>query len=239
MNLIYGRAGTGKTEYIFRNIEKKLSDKKIKEKIYIITPEQFSFTAEKQLLRTLEDKATTQVEVLSFERMAYKVIKEKIGNVNRLEKSAKSMIIYDAIINNKKKLNFVGKSLENIDMIITQITEFKKHNITIEKLEKQVNNTKDKYLKAKLSDMLIMYKELENKIPDGYIDENDLLSLLAENIEDSHLFDNCYFYIDEFSGFTKQEFSVIEKLNKIGKELYVTFCIDDINENEYKESDIF
>lgn len=239
MKLIYGRAGTGKTEYVFNDIKKKLSEQNVREKIYIITPEQFSFTAEKNLLNTLKNRATTQVEVLSFERMAYKVIKERIGNINQLERSAKSMIVYDAVIKNKNKLNFVGKSLENIDMIITQITEFKKHNITIEKLEKQVNNTENKYLKAKLSDMLIMYKALETKIPEGFIDENDLLTLLAENIEDSHLFDNCYFYIDEFSGFTKQEFSVIEKLNKIGKELYITFCIDDINENEFKEADIF
>ena len=239
MKLIYGRAGTGKTEYIFKDINKKVNEENIKEKIYIITPEQFSFTAEKNLLRTLRNGATTKVEVLSFERMAYRVIKEKIGDVNRLEKSAKSMIVYDAIINNKNKLNFVGKSLDNIDMIITQITEFKKHNITIQKLEDQVEKTDNKYLKAKLSDMLIMYKELENKIPENYIDENDLLTLLAKNIEESHLFDNSYFYIDEFSGFTKQEFLVIEQLNKIAKELYITFCTDEISENEFKEADIF
>ena len=239
MNLIYGRAGTGKTEYIFNDIEKKLEEQNVKNKIYIITPEQFSFTAEKKLLNTLKNRATAQVEVLSFERMAYKVIKERIGNVNQLEKSAKSMIVYDSIIKNKDKLNFVGKSLDNIDMIITQITEFKKHNITIEKLEQQLNKTEDKYLKAKLSDMLIMYKELENKIPENYIDENDLLNLLVDNIEESHLFDNSYFYIDEFSGFTKQEFLVIEKLNKIAKDIYITICTDEINENEFKEADIF
>ena len=239
MKLVYGRAGTGKTEYIFKDINEKITNGNVKEKIYIITPEQFSFTAEKKLLSTLENKATTKVEILSFERMAYKVIKEKIGSVNQLEKSAKSMIVYDAIIKNRNNLNFVGKSLENIDMIINQITEFKKHNITIERLEDQVNKTEDKYLNAKLSDMLIMYKELENKIPDNYIDENDLLTFLAENIEESHLFDNSYFYIDEFSGFTRQEFSVIDKLNKIGKELCITFCTDEIQENEFKEADIF
>ena len=67
MKLIYGRAGTGKTEYIFKDINKKVNEENIKEKIYIITPEQFSFTAEKNLLRTLRNGATTKVEVLSFE----------------------------------------------------------------------------------------------------------------------------------------------------------------------------
>ena len=51
MKLIYGRAGTGKTEYIFKDINKKVNEENIKEKIYIITPEQFSFTAEKKFIK--------------------------------------------------------------------------------------------------------------------------------------------------------------------------------------------
>lgn len=241
MELIYGRAGTGKTEYIFKDINKKINEENIKNKIYIITPEQFSFTAEKKLIDTLKEGATTNVEVLSFERMAYRVIKEVYtSNIKKLEKSSKTMIVFDAINSNAKKLKFLGKSQENAKMIITEITEFKKHNISIEMLEKQVNETKDEYLKAKLNDMLIMYKAFENKIPDSFIDENDVLTLLAENIEKSNLFNEAYFYIDEFAGFTKQEYTVIENLNKIAKELYITVCTDSLDlEDNYADSDIF
>lgn len=236
MKLIYGRAGTGKTEYIFNDISKKINEDKVKNKIYIITPEQFSFTAEKKLIETLKEGATTNVEVLSFERMAYRVIKEVCtSNIKKLEKSSKTMIVFDAINSNAKKLKFLGKSQENAKMIITEITEFKKHNISIEMLEKQVNETKDEYLKSKLNDMLIMYKAFESKIPENFIDENDVLTLLAENIEKSKLFNDAYFYIDEFAGFTKQEYSVIEKLNRIAKELYITVCTDSIEDN-YEEN---
>ena len=93
MELIYGRAGTGKTEYIFKDINKKINEENIKNKIYIITPEQFSFTAEKKLIDTLKEGATTNVEVLSFERMAYRVIKEVYtSNIKKLEKSSKNII---------------------------------------------------------------------------------------------------------------------------------------------------
>ena len=67
MKIIYGVSGTGKSEYIFKKI-KNSADKKI----YIITPEQFSFTAEKRLLDTLVEGATLRCEVISFERMAYR-----------------------------------------------------------------------------------------------------------------------------------------------------------------------
>ena len=77
MNIIYGRSGSGKSEYIYNKIKENVESGT---KIYIITPEQFSFTAEKKLLETLDEGATTNVEVLSFERMAYRVIKETLGS---------------------------------------------------------------------------------------------------------------------------------------------------------------
>ena len=79
MDIIYGRSGSGKSEYIFNKIKAEIAED---QKTYIITPEQFSFTAEQKLLETLESGAVTKVEVLSFARMAYRVIKETIGSRN-------------------------------------------------------------------------------------------------------------------------------------------------------------
>lgn len=237
MKLIYGRAGTGKTEYIFNDIKNKIASE---EKIYIITPEQFSYTAEKRLLDTLGDGAVLQVEVLSFERMAYRVINETISNIDfKIEKSGKSMIIFDAINKEQKKLRFLGKSIDNVETIIKQITEFKKHNINVEILKKQVEETEDEYLKLKLNDMLIMYTKFEEVIEGRFLDENDVLTMLVENIEKSNLFNNAIFYIDEFAGFTKQEYEVIKKLEDISKELYITICTDSLRVEKSPEADIF
>ncbi len=235
MKIIYGVSGTGKSEYIFNQVKETASDK-----VYIITPEQFSFTAEKRLIDSMDKGATLKCEVLSFERMAYRVIKECIGdNLKTIGKSGKSEIIFDAIVNNQKELKFLGKTQENVDTILTQLTELKKHNISIDLLEKQKEKTTDEYLKAKLDDVLIMYKSLEEGIGENYLDENDLLTILASNLKQSHLFDNAIFYIDEFAGFTKQEYEVIAELNKIAKEVYITVCTDDLKVIKSPESDIF
>lgn len=50
--LIYGKSGTGKSTFIYNEIKEKIAGNK---KIYIITPEQFSFTAEKKLLETFDN----------------------------------------------------------------------------------------------------------------------------------------------------------------------------------------
>ncbi len=237
MNIIYGRSGSGKSEYIYNKIKSELETVP---KTYIITPEQFSFTAEKKLLETLDEGATTKVEVLSFERMAYRVLQETLGgNLKNIGKSGKAMIVSSLLDEAQKELNFLGKNLENIDLILTQITEFKKHAITAEMLKEKMDKTKDTYLKLKIKDMYTIYSMFEDKLKDNYIDENDLLKLLEQNIESSHLFDNCLFYIDEFAGFTKQEYNVIQVLDRIAKDIYVTVCTDDLRVIKSPEADIF
>lgn len=237
MNIIYGRSGSGKSEYIYNKIKSELETAP---KTYIITPEQFSFTAEKKLLETLDEGATTKVEVLSFERMAYRVLQETFGgNLKNIGKSGKAMVVSSLLDEAQKELNFLGKNLENIDLILTQITEFKKHGITASMLKEKMDNTKDTYLKLKIKDMYTIYSMFEDRLKDNYIDENDLLKLLEQNIESSHLFDNCLFYIDEFAGFTKQEYNVIQVLDRIAKDIYVTVCTDDLRVIKSPEADIF
>ena len=70
--VIYGKAGRGKSTYLFNYVKDIIDGPR---KIYIITPEQFSFTAEKKLLDVTKG-ACISAEVLTFSRMAYRVIKE-------------------------------------------------------------------------------------------------------------------------------------------------------------------
>ena len=76
LKIIYGRSGSGKSTYIFNEIAKKI-EKRTEKKIYIIMPEQFSFTAEKKLMDSVHTGAVIDAEVLTFNRMAYRVIQEK------------------------------------------------------------------------------------------------------------------------------------------------------------------
>ena len=89
--IIYGRSGCGKTTYIFNEIKEKI---KGKNKIYIIVPEQFSFSAENHLLETIDENSSINAEVLTLSRMANRVINEVLGNVTtHLSKIGKSMIL--------------------------------------------------------------------------------------------------------------------------------------------------
>ena len=238
LRIIYGKSGTGKSTYIFNEIADKI--KQSNRKIYIITPEQFSFTAEKKLLDSINAPSVISAEVLTFNRMAYRVMKE-LGNanINNLSSTGKSMLIYDILSEQKNNLKFIGKSSENIEMIGTQITEFKKHGITAENLKNVMENTEDKYLKAKINDMLSVYEKYTEEISNDYIDENDSLTILAEKLDCVHDFDNTDIYIDEFVGFTHQEYEIIRKLLTKANEVNITVCTDDTNLSENQDTDVF
>jgi len=237
LKIIYGRAGTGKSEYCFKEIAKRLKEEK---KIYIIVPEQFSFTAEKKLLEAINDKAIISAEVLTFNRMAYRVMNEiGLGKKVNLSKCGKSMLIYDILAKKQTKLKLLNKSNQNVDIIDTVITEFKKHNIKLDDLKSVINEEDNMYLKTKLEDIATLYEEFENKIENNYIDENDVLTILANNIAKTNMFNDTVIYIDEFMGFTPQEYNIIHELLKIAKEVNITTCIDNKIANSIPESDIF
>lgn len=237
LRIIYGKAGSGKSSFCFSEIGKMIKKEK---KIFVITPEQFSFTAEKKLMDAVGSEAVLNAEVVTLSRMAYRVLNE-VGGVEKtqLSKCGKAMLIYQILENNKNLLKYLNKNNENIDIVMNSITEFKKHNINPQILDNEIEKLKDKYLKTKLTDMNIIYKDFEKNISEKYIEETDLLTFLDENIEKTDIIKDAIIYIDEFLGFTTQEYNVIEKLIKNAKQVTITICTQDLNTNTNPDKDIF
>ena len=237
LRIIYGKSGSGKSEYCFKEIAKLIKEEK---KIYIITPEQFSFTAEKKLMNAIQTKAVINTEVITLSRMAHRILQEMGGNIHTsLTKCGKSMLIYSILNDNKNELKFLSKSDENIDICITAITELKKHGITVESLQDEIENCKEEYLKNKLKDMLIIYKNFENMLQKNYIEENDLLNMLAQNLENTDFIKDSIIYIDEFSGFTFQEYEVLKQFIKLAKKVTLTVSTDSLEPSINADTDIF
>lgn len=237
LQFILGRAGTGKSNYCYEEIKQNIDKQN---KIYIITPEQFSYMAEKKLLETIGRQAVINAEVLTFNRMAVRINGEVEGKTEKnLTKSSKAMLVQSILKENKQNLAFLGNSNENLSLAIRGITEFKKHNVKTEDIEQNIKNIEDIHLKLKLQDMQKVYLEYENKIKNEYIDEDDKLTKLAKKLEQSEEFKDSYIYIDEFAGFTHQEYEIIRSLMRKAKKTTVTSCIEPKEVNQNSETSIF
>ena len=235
VNLVFGRSGTGKSEYLYKDITSKMCDKKI----FLIVPEQCNLSAEKKLFDISGKTSLIDVEILTLSRMAYRVENE-VGfkNMERLSKVGKEMIIFDLLTKEKSNLNFLGRSDKNVEVVSRLFTELKKHSITCDTL----NNTEieDTYTSLKLNDVKILFNKYEEKIRDNFLDENDSLTILAENLDKTDLLDGSLVYIDEFLGFTPQEYKVFEKILSKAEEVTVAIPLDEEQEKTIeKEKNIF
>lgn len=149
------------------------------------------------------------------------------------------MLIYSILSNKKNNLKFLGKSENNIDMIMTQLTELKKHGVSLDNLETLKENIEDTYLESKLNDIYTVYLQFQEKIKNNYIDENDSLTILKEQLDSTNMFDNTEIYIDEFVGFTKQEYDIIEKLLEKAYKVTISITSDELYKTKDASNDIF
>ena len=237
LRIIYGKSGSGKSEYCFKEIANLINKEK---KIYIITPEQFSFTAEQKLMNAISTKSVLNAEVITLSRMAHRVM-QQVGGVNnvQLTKSGKAMLVYSILNDNKNELKFLNKSDENVDLSMSAITEFKKHGILPQDLKNEIEKVDDLYLQSKLNDMYLIYSSFEQKLKNGYIEDTDLLTMLAKNLEKVDIVKNSLIYIDEFAGFTYQEYQVLKVFIHLAKQVTLTICTDSLQPSLSPDTDIF
>jgi len=172
--------------------------------------------------------------------MAHRVINEIGGiNNNQITNTGKAMLLSNVMEKQKENLKFLGKTDKNLDLSLRMITELKKNNISEIMLSENIDNIEDEYIKLKLKDINLLYNDFNKSILDKYLDDDDLLSLIKDKLKQSSMFKNAYIYIDEFAGFTKQEYNIIEELLNLAKQVSVTMCTDSLEKSLYPENDIF
>lgn len=231
LRIIYGRAGSGKSSFCLGDIKKKLRENSGRQFI-IIVPEQFSLQEEQRLVRELGGSGINGVEVLSFRRLAYRVFASAGGAVHtHINSAGKSMLLYRAIEKHRDELQVYAHTAHRKGFINTlnrTISELKRYMHT----PKLLHEASDKHREAnpmlanKLHDIALIYGEFEDILHSKYIDTDDDLTILSHKLDSCDLFDGAEFYIDEFSGFTPQEYSVIEKLMKKAAMVNVALCTD-------------
>lgn len=243
IRFIYGRAGSGKSHYCLQDIKKRIQEGNGRNLILLV-PEQFSFQAEKNLIKSIGEKGTLKAQVLSFRRMAEKVFDEVGGGIKKhINDSGKNILLYKIIEENKNKLKVYKTSAKKqgfVNLVSDIIGEFKKYNISPEVLKENLESIQNKSLKNKLEDIVMLFLEFQKRISTNYMDSEDILQAACEKLDKSIIFKKAEVWIDEFSTFTPQEYSVIEKIMCSAYRVNITLCMDAMGEYSERESmDLF
>jgi len=244
LRLVYGRAGSGKSFFCLNDIKSKLNDGR-NTPLILVVPEQFTLQAEKNLVKAVGTGGIMRAEVLSFRRMAHRVFNEVGGAVRRhINSAGKCMLICRVIDSMKDELKVFSKAARQqgfVGIISDMIAEFKRYNVTPEHLKnvgKRIDV--DELLKSKLEEIGAIYEKFEKKLHERYIDSDDDLTELAKKVQSSGYLDGAEIWIDEFSGFTPQEYKVIEELLKKAERVSICLCTDCLEGNcDIDGTDVF
>lgn len=242
IRFVFGRAGSGKSYYCLNQIKKKLGNDK-NNKLIMLVPDQYTFQTEKKLLEYVGEKALLRAEVLSFKRMATRVF-DKCGGraINVIEDSGKNMLIYKLLKDKGEDLKYfnrISKQQGFVGIVSKSITEFKKYNISEEILKEKELQIENKDLKEKVSDLASIYETFNESLHKGYIDSEDILSILAKKLKECDLYNDAEIWVDEFTTFTPQQLEVLKALAKQCKNVNITLCSDGEIQFTEGETDIF
>ena len=117
LQLVIGSSGYGKSTYIYENIIKKSIDNPDSNYI-VVVPEQYTMETQKKLVMLHPNKGILNIDVVSFERLAYKVF-EEVGGENRtvIDDTGKNLIIRHVLENCKRQLGFFGNSINKTGFV--------------------------------------------------------------------------------------------------------------------------
>lgn len=242
LRFIFGRGGSGKTTYCLEEISKQVNDDGTAP-IILIVPEQYTFESEKRLSNYLKKDPYLRARVLSFKTLS-NIVFSQVGGLTdiNINASGRSMMIYKALEGVSNNLEIFAKAASQpgfIGTIADMISELKQYSITYESLENIAGEVQSETLKLKLQDISKIYANYEKILHENYIDSQDLLASLADKIEGCSYFDDAIIYIDEFTGFTPNQYKVIKSLLCKASQVNISLTLDNNLVKSYNKTDVF
>ncbi|MBO4432169.1 MAG: hypothetical protein J5852_01420, partial [Clostridia bacterium] len=224
LKFILGRASSGKSYHIVRKIAECV---RAGETPVLIVPEQFSFESEKRVLFSLGDSDAQKVKVLSFSRLCDEVENIVGGRgVGKLTDSDKIIIMSNALHSTRDKLKYFGRYVNSTGfakMMLNTVGEFEQNTVSVADIYEAAESIEDSVFKRKLYDTALIFAEYNEQISEKFLGFEDKLTRLYNILGDYKYFEGKTVFIDSFSGFTGQQYRIIDRILTGAKDLFVSF----------------
>lgn len=235
VEIIIGRAGTGKTFHCLQRMKKILSIFPLKSEIYFLLPAYQTYRAELALFK--ETGGAVNVRMYSFQRFAAQILEEVGGAIiPRISEIGRRLLLRKILISRAKNLLYYERSAKQrgfVEILAREIQDLRTYSVDAEKLSDAAANIDDEELKNKIHDLAIVYEEFRNALAGKQNDESDLLEHAAELIKNAKSIGRSEIFIDGFIFFDPQQRKVLREIFKYAKNVYIVLPMDaDISSRE-------
>ena len=230
LKLILGNSGGGKTEYMYEQVV-KAAEANVRKNYLVVVPEQFTMQTQRKLVELSTNHAIMNIDVLSFQRLAYRIFDE-LGktDIRILEETGKNLVLRKIAQEQEENLSVLRGNMHRmgyISEVKSFISELMQYNIRPEQLDEVIaEGGFGSSLSAKLRDVSVMYQAFTDYLRGSYITQEELLHVLISVAKDSKILKDSVLVLDEFTGFTPVQVELLRTLMPICSEIMVALTID-------------
>lgn len=217
LQLILGPAGSGKSTYVMEQIAAQLKQNR-RRKIIVMVPEQATFCYQADLVNKYGLSGVMTLEILSFQRLARSIL-QQTGGLARpmLDKLGKLLIFRRILQQDTERYPYLSHSIDRPGYLLKlcdTVQECKRYQVSCEQLEQICRSEElpQSVLTQKLQEISALYTGYEAFLEQDYMDSEDLLDYLLQELKQTDTLRDTDIWIDEFYDFTPQELNIIELL---------------------------
>jgi ATP-dependent helicase/nuclease subunit B len=234
VRFILGRAGSGKTYHCLEEVRRRLGQDPVDgPRLILLVPEQASQQIEAAVLRPSAGiTAAHRAEVLSFQRLAYRVLESAGGPVRQaLTEPAQAMVLQHLTAQLSGSLRYYRR-LERLGGFISRlgatVTEFIQEGVTPDKLAAAGSPRRqdDPVHEAKLHDIQAIYSAYLDYLGRGLLDPHQHLRLARECFDQCAWLQGAEVWVDGFASLSGEEIRTLLALARLSARTEITVLID-------------
>ncbi len=182
---------------------------------FLLVPAQYSHEMERKLCQVCGDRVSLYAEVLTFERLAGRVLAET-GGLTRpvLDRGGRLLTLFAAAENCRERLRVYAQESQKpefLSRLLATLQECKCQKIIPQDLF-DLAAEKSGRESAKYHDIAVLLEAYEALTTQSGLDPRDLLDILAAKLPDSSYCRTGGYFLHGFSAFNAQEWDVLSKL---------------------------
>lgn len=229
VRFILGRAGSGKTLCCLQSIAQLCRREPTGAPLIFLVPEQATFQMEKELA-LLCGGGTFRAQVLSFRRLAYRLLRQRGSHLPEMSELGRQMALRRILQEKAEQFSTFSRAARQprfCEQLAVQVREFKNYFITPEILQ-DISEAAScpEALRGKIADMALVYQAYRSFTDGRFLDPEDTLTMLAAELENGALPAGTRVWVDGFAGFTPQELTVLAALFRFAHSVDVALCLD-------------
>lgn len=234
MRILYDASQSAREAAITRELADALRQGK---KAVLFVPEQYSLEAERWVTRELKNVPRLRLDIVSFNRLAYRLVDNKRGFGRKLlNDSGYLMALQRIILAHGPDLATYGRIAGRTGFAReTQafLKEMKLSGIGPDQLRDSAEGEDTpELLVSKLKDLTLLYRAYEDWITSEYLDDADRLQLVDEALQADPLFTGKHVWLHGFRSFTHVEWQLISTIHSQAAQMTVSLGIPDPNARE-------